>query len=101
MMCVCAQVRRALRESGVQQCSTFVFQPPSVSKPSLMLQFLLPASLDADMALPNLLSQDRAGQQWHQLIDSVHDVGASRGNPWYMSISKEVAGLGSVTVDEE
>ena len=34
-------------------------------------------AFDADDALPNLLRNDRVGQQWEQLIASVHDAASS------------------------
>lgn len=80
------QVRRLLREHGIVQFATFLFQPPAVSKPLLMLHMQIPATLVADEALPQLLQADRIGQQWDQLVASVHDAPASRGNPWWSTI---------------
>lgn len=85
-------VRRLLRESGVQQFTSFLFEPPAVSKPSLVLTMLLPATIDANDALPTLLAEDKVGLQWMQLLDSVHDVGASRNHPWHTSVTKELRG---------
>lgn len=85
-------VRRLLRESGIVQFGTFLFQPPAVSKPSLVMHMLLPATLEAERALPALLQADRVGQQWDQLIASVHDAPASRGNPWWATITAAIGG---------
>ena len=83
-------VRRLLRESGILQFSTFLFQPPAVSKPSLVVHMLIPATLDAHEALPSILQSERVGQQWEALIQSVHDVAGSRGNMWYSNIAMEL-----------
>lgn len=87
-------VRRLLREAGVLQLGSYLFEPPNVQKPLLLLHMLIPATLDANDALPNLLRNDRVGQQWEQLISSVHDAASSRGNPWWSTIVRE---LGSAT----
>ena len=88
-------VRRLLRESGILQFSTFLFQPPAVSKPSLVIHMLIPATLDAHSALPSILQTERVGQQWEQLMASVHDVAASRGNSWYSNLASELGPSGS------
>jgi L-rhamnose mutarotase len=83
-------VRRILREHGIVQLSSFLFQPPAVSKPSLLLQMQIPATLQADEALPQLLQADKVGTQWDQLLASVHDTAASRSNPWWSTITQEI-----------
>lgn len=70
-------------------------QPPAVTKPSLLIQMQFPATMDAEDALPHLLQTDRLGQQWEQLISSVHDVPASRGNPWYANVVPELGAQSS------
>ena len=88
-------VRRLLREHGIVQFGSFLFQPPAVSKPSLVLHMQIPSTLEAEEALPQLLQSDRIGQQWEQLIVSVHDAPASRGNPWWSTITPELAPSGA------
>ena len=61
---------------------------------------LLPWTMDPETALPALLSDNKVGQQWQQLLDSVHDTGASRGNPWYASVVRE-SGPASATGETE
>ena len=85
-------VRRMLREHGIVQFGTFLFQPPAVSKPSLVLHMQIPATLDAEEALPQLLQADRIGQQWEQLVASVHDAASARGKEWYANIVQELGG---------
>ena len=85
-------VKRLLRESGVQQFTTFMFEPPAVSKPSLIITMLVPVTIEAGRCLPKLLGEEKVGQQWMQLIDSVHDASGSRGHPWHESVTKELAG---------
>ena len=82
------QVRRLLREAGIVQFASFLFQPPLVSKPSMVLHMLIPASLDAEHALPSLLQEDRIGQQWMELLTAAHDTAAARGNPWWSTYSR-------------
>jgi L-rhamnose mutarotase len=94
-------VRRLLRESGVQQFSTFVFLPPAISKPNMVISMQLPWAMDAETAFPAMLSDQKVGQQWVQLLDSVHDTGASRGNPWYLSITRELGPSTSSTGEVE
>ena len=74
------------------QFASFLFAPPVVSKPSLVLHMQIPATLDAEEALPQLLQADRVGQQWEQLVASVHDAPASRGNPWWATIVQDIGG---------
>ena len=83
------QVRR-LREAGIVQFASFLFQPPLVSKPSMVLHMLIPASLDAEHALPSLLQEDRIGQQWMEL-HAAHDTAAARGNPCGRTYSRSRA----------
>jgi len=90
-------VRRMLREHGIVQFGSFLFQPPIVSKPSLVLHLQIPATLDAEEALPQLLQADRVGQQWEQLVASVHDVPSARGRAWYENIVQE---LGSQDIED-
>lgn len=83
-------VRRMLREHGILHFSSFLFQPPAISKPALVLHMQIPATLDAEEALPLLLQADRIGQQWEQLIASVHDATSSRGRMWYDNMVQEL-----------
>ena len=69
----------------------FLFQPPAVGKPSLCLALTLPAELDASEALPELLKHERQCQQWEQLVAGVHDIGQSKGNPWWATIVPELS----------
>lgn len=50
----------------------------------------LVATLEAEEALPKLLQADRVGSEWEQLLASVHDAPASRGNAWWASIVPEM-----------
>ena len=84
------QVRRLLREAGITQFASFIFLPPAVSKPSLILQMLIPTTLDAETILNELLQADRIGQQWQELLTSAHDSAAARGNSWWSTISREL-----------
>ena len=61
----------------------------------------LPWAMDAETAFPAMLSDQKVGQQWVQLLDSVHDTGASRGNPWYLSITRELGPSTSSTGEVE
>ena len=83
-------VRRLVREAGIVELTSFLFQPPAVSKPSLLLSMLIPATLEADEALPGLLAADRVGQQWQDLLTGAHDAAAVRGRPWWENITKEL-----------
>ena len=94
------QVRRLLREAGIVQFASFLFQPPLVSKPSMVLHMLIPASLDAEHALPSLLQEDRIGQQWMELLTAAHDTAAARGNPWWSNIQPELGALETNATDE-
>ena len=81
--------RRLLREHGITGCQTFLFAPPAVSKPSLVLTCAIPKLLGGGEALPSILRSDRIGQQWEQLIASVHDAAATKSNPWWSTITAE------------
>ena len=72
-----------------------------MSKPSLLLQMQIPATLDAEEALPQLLHADRVGQQWSELITSGHDQPASRGNPWWSTIVQELGGAASTDAADQ
>lgn len=91
-------VRRLLREHGIVQFASFLFTPPLVSKPSLILHMQIPATLDAQEAFPQLLQADRVGQEWEQLVASVHDTAAARGKSWWESVSRE---MGTSTTDQQ
>jgi L-rhamnose mutarotase len=84
------QVRRVIRQAGIVQFASFLFEPPLISKPSLVLHMLIPTTLDADDALPSLLQDARVGQQWMDLLSAAHDTAASRGNPWWANIQPEL-----------
>lgn len=84
-------VRRLLRERGVTDAQAFLFTPPAVGKPSLCLCLTLPIALEPKEALPELLRQERLCQQWEQLVAGVHDVAASKGNPWWATIVPELS----------
>lgn len=87
-------VRRLLREHGIVGMSSFLFEPPAVSKPSLLLQMQIPATLQPDEALPHLLQADRVGQQWEALVAGVHDAAAARNNPWWGTLTQEMGASG-------
>ena len=82
-------VRRMLREHGIVQFGSFLFEPPAVSKPLLLLHMQIPVMLDAAEVLPQLLQTDRIGQEWEQLVASVHDAPGSRGRAWYENMVRE------------
>ncbi len=82
------QVRRLLREQGVHDARAFLFAPPAVSKPSLTICLSIPSLLQAEDALPSVM-RDRVGQQWDQLLQSVHDAPASKNNPWWSTLALE------------
>ena len=85
------QVKRLLREQGVTAMQAYLFQPPFVTKPCLTLTLTLPVSLEPREELPELLRKERLCQQWEQLIAGVHDVNASKGNPWWATIVPELS----------
>ena len=84
-------VRRLLRERGVTEAHAFLFQPPAVPKPVLCLTLTMPIELEAREALPEMLKEERQCQQWEQLVAGVHDVGQSKGNPWWATITPELS----------
>lgn len=83
-------VRRALRLHGVTALQSFVFLPPTLPKPSLMLTFTVPRSLDLRDALPDMLRSDRHTVAWEQHLSSGFDPALARGNPWYGAIAREI-----------
>ena len=66
----------------------------------MVLHMLIPASLDAEHALPSLLQEDRIGQQWMELLTAAHDTAAARGNPWWSNIQPELGALETNATDE-
>ena len=83
-------LKRGLRERGVSDLHTFLFHAPMVSKPSFLVSFSMPAFLDAKEEFIKIVTEERQGQEWEQLLSSVHDAAASKNNPWYTTIAPEI-----------
>ena len=81
----------------------FAERRPTFASRALFVSRALQATLEAEELLPKLLQSERLGQQWEQLLTSVHDAPASRGNPWWQNVSLELGptSVGGTKVDDE